>query len=559
MFDAVGIINRFVIPFSHRHFKIINAWQTAVECVYGLCPLYLVYFYSTTHMLIKTNTFSVLRNAGLLVLNLVTVIIILGGCKQATTDKSKSNESKTIDSYLEELVQRQQIPGLTVAATRNDSVVYVGAFGVRNEVTKEPLKPTNIFHWASVSKTFVAMAIMQLVEKGKINLDEKLITYLPYFKQHGEDYKKITIRQMLNHTSGIGDVEDYEWDKPQYDEAAPKRYVESLTNDKMLFAPGTDMAYSNTAFEILGVVISQVSGMPFETYIKENIFIPLEMNHTSFIYPEIPDSLRVSGHLWANKPIVSDVYPYNRIHAPSSTLNSNVVEMTHYTMANLNHGKYKDVRILADSSYKILWTNSVNLKDKSAVGVSWFLEEYRGLKTVRHGGGDTGFRSFIWLIPEKNISVVLASNYELTQSGDITRAVIDILLGEKPPIIKRRVGFSFAEILASQGLEKAKAFYKKTNEDSSQRKYYFWDEKENALTNPGYELLDRKLPDEAIELFKFNLELNPNSAMAYGNLGVAYSQIGNKEDAKFNLTKAIKLDPKNEGFKEELKKLLRSK
>ncbi len=522
----------------------------------GLCPLYLVYFHIQLHsMLIKANRLSIHRNRGLLVLNLLTLIIMLDGCKQATTDKPKSNEAKRIDSYLQELVQRQQIPGLTVAATRNDSVVYVGAFGVRNVVTKEPMKPTNIFHWASVSKTFVATAMMQLVEKGKINLDEKLITYLPYFRQQGEDYKKITIRQMLNHTSGIGDVEDYEWNKPAYDKAAPKRYVESLANDKMLFAPGTGMAYSNTAFEILGVVISQVSGMPFETYIKENIFKLLEMNHTSFIYPEIPDSLRVSGHLWANKPIVSDVYPYNRIHAPSSTLNSNVVEMTHYAIANLNHGKYKNVRILADSSYKILWTNSVNLKDRSPVGVSWFLDEYRGLKTVGHGGGDTGFRSFILLIPEKNISVVLASNYELTQSGDITRAVIDVLLGEKPPIIKQPIGFPFAGVLSSQGLEKAKAFYKKTSEDSIQRKYYFWDEKESALTNPGYELLDRKMTDEAIELFKFNLELNPNSAQAYGNLGVAYSQIGNKDDAKLNLAKALKLDPTNKGFKEELRKL----
>jgi CubicO group peptidase (beta-lactamase class C family) len=294
------------------------------------------------------------------------------------------------------------------------------------------MKSNYIFHWASVSKTFVGTAIMQLVEKGEIDLDEKLIGYVPYFKQQDENYKKITIRQMLNHTSGIGDVEDYEWDKPQNDEAAPERYVRSLENDKMLFEPEKDWSYSNTAFNILGVVISEVSGMPFETYVKQYILEPLDMKHTSFIYPEIPDSLRVKGHLSATKPVLSNVYPYNRIHAPSSTLNSNVIEMTHYAIANLNRGKYKDIQILSDSSYNLLWTNSVNIEGKPRVGVSWFLNEYKGLKTASHSGGDTGFSSYLLLVPEKNISVMIACNYELTfNPKDIAHAILDILLVEK--------------------------------------------------------------------------------------------------------------------------------
>ena len=483
---------------------------------------------------------------------ILCLIASLNGCNPSTTEKLPTREAKKIDTYLNDLIRLHRIPGLTLAATRNDSVIYVGAFGVRNIVTQEPMRPTNIFHWASVSKTFVATAVMQLVEKGKINLDEKLITYLPYFKQQGEDYKRITIRQILNHTSGIGDVEDYEWDKPQFDEAAPKRYVESLAKDKLSFAPGTDWAYSNTAFEILGVVIAQVSGVPFETYIKENIFKPLGMERTSFIYPEIPDSLRVSGHLWTNGPVVSKVYPYNRIHAPSSTLNSNVVEMTRYAMANLNHGKYNNVRILSDSSYKTLWTNSVNLKDEPAVGASWFLAEHDGIKTIAHSGGDTGFRSIVVLVPEKNISIVVVSNYELTRPGDIATAVFDILLGKNPPLLKRAIGYSFAEVLAKEGLEKAKAFYHKTRSDSTESKNYSWDE--GAMTRPAFVLLDYKLGDEAIELLKFNLELNSNSASAYGNLGIAYAQIGNKELAKSNLMAALKLEPGNEEWKEELGK-----
>lgn len=485
----------------------------------------------------------------------IFLILFLIGCKQPSPETPVPAEVKRIDTYLQAVVDRQQIPGLTLAATRNDTILYARAFGVRNVTTKELMKPGNIFHWASVSKTFVATAVMQLVEKGKIKLDDKLIAYLPYFKQKDENYKNITIRQMLNHTSGIGDVEDYEWDKPQNDDAAPERYVRSLANDPMRFEPGKDWAYSNTAFEILGVVIATVSGMPFETYVKKNILEPLGMERTSFIYPEVPDSLRVTGHVWAAKPILSKVYPYNRIHAPSSTLNSNVLEMTHYATANLHRGKYNNIQILSDSSYNLLWTNSVNLKDKPAVGISWFLDEHKGLKTVSHSGGDTGFRSFLLLVPEKNISVMVACNYELCRTGAMAYAVLDLLLGEKPPEIERQIGFSFAEVLVKEGLESAKAFYKKMKEDSLQRKYFLWKEDEGAMTYPGSLLLDREMLNEALEVFKFNLELNPNSGHAWGHVGITYARLANKELARQNLKKAIELLPDEEYLKEELKKL----
>lgn len=361
-------------------------------------------------------------------------IIAFNGCDQAAPESPDSEVVKGINAYLQGIVEQHQIPGLTVSATRNDTLVYTGAFGFRNIETREVMKRNYIFHWASVSKTFVGTAVMQLVEKGKIDLDERLITYVPYFKQADENYKKITIRQMLNHTSGIGDVDDYEWDNPQNDEAAPERYVRSLEHDKMLFEPGKDWAYSNTAFNVLGVVIAEVSGMPFETYIRQHILDPLEMKHSSFSYPEIPDSLRVKGHLSGTEPVLSQVYPYNRIHAPSSTINSNVMEMAHYAMTHLNRGKYKSTQILSDSSYDLLWTNSVKMADKPKVGISWFLDEYKGLKTVGHGGGDTGFRSLLLLVPEKNISVMIACNYELRSIGtdDIGHAILDLLLREIP-------------------------------------------------------------------------------------------------------------------------------
>jgi CubicO group peptidase (beta-lactamase class C family) len=489
--------------------------------------------------------------------SLLTIVLIAAACNNSPKTTPVANPaSQNIDAYISEVATRLNLPGITVAATRNDSIVYQHAFGYRNIDTKEPMKVAYDFHWASVSKTFVATAIMQLVEQGKINLDEKLITYLPYFKLADPNYKNITIRQMLNHTCGIGDVSDYEWDKPQFDEGAPEKYVRGMANDKMRFAPGTDWAYSNNAFEILGVVITTVSGMPFETYIKKNIFVPLEMTTTSFIYPEIPDSLRVTGHTWAGKPLVSKVYPYNRIHAPSSTLNTNVLDMTHYAMANLHRGEYKGKRILSEDSYHVLWTNSVNLPDtnKSKVGASWFLGTRKGLRTVTHSGGDTGFNSYLLLLPDKNISVEVVSNYDQSVARGIGYAVADFLTGKTPDVITWPIGLAYTEVLLKDGPEKAKAFYNSTNSDSVKRKYFSWGD-EAGFTWAGYMLQEADLWNNAVDVYKFAIEANPDSPYVTAYLGIAYSKLGNKDLARENLNRAIEMAPKEEFFKEELKKL----
>jgi len=485
---------------------------------------------------------------------IISILLIIAACSSVGQQEQNGNKlTADIDIFVGQAFERLKIPGMTILATRNDSIIYSRAFGVRGLDTKEPMKITSVFHWASVSKTFVATAIMQLREQGKINLDEKITTYLPYFRQKDAFYKDITLRQMLNHTSGIGDVDDYEWDKPQHDDGALERFVRSIADDKMLFEPGEDFSYSNTAFETLGDLIAKVSGMSFEDYMRQNIFEPLEMNASSFFYKEIPDSLRVSGHVWAMKPITSEVYPYNRMHAPSSTLNSNVVEMSHYAIAHLHRGEYKGKRILSDSSYNLLWTNSVNLEGKPNVGISWFIEDRHGVKTVSHSGGDTGFRSYFLLVPERNISVMMVSNYEAFRPIDFAYGVLDIILDEEPVTATRQIGLEFAEIMNEQGIEKAKEFYKKTSGDSIQRQYYRWDE--DAFGYAGYTLLDRKKFPEAIELFKFNLEQFPYSGYAYAHLANAYMRAGNNDLAKLNFTRAAELAPEEEYYKEMLVKL----
>ena len=335
---------------------------------------------------------------------------------------------RLVHDYLEGQVREQGIPGLTAAVVQADEVVYAGAFGERRLGGGEALTPDHIFHFASVSKPFVATAIVQLVERGQIGLDDLVTEHLPYFELNDRRYRQITIRQMLDHTSGMPDVEDYEWDRPQYDAGAAERYVRSIRSEGMLWAPGQGFRYSNMAFDALGDVIAKVSGVTFEEYIRTNILEPLGMDHSSFIHSDIEERLRTTGHV-GDPPRASAVYPYNRRHAPSSTLNSSVREMTRWMLANLNRGEVSGVRILEEASYGYLWTPSVETgRNRDAVGLSWFIGEHRDRRTVFHGGADTGFRSYVLLLPADGIGIVLASNWSGTNTGSLARGILDVIL-----------------------------------------------------------------------------------------------------------------------------------
>ena len=342
-----------------------------------------------------------------------------------------------LQPLIENFVHQQQIPGFAIGVIQDDRLVYAHGFGVKNLVhNHDPVTPRSLFHMASITKTFVATSIMQLVEAGKINLDTPVVQYLPYFRFADDRYQTITVRQMVTHTSGMPDVGDNEWDKPQYDDGALERYVRSLSNQKLIFAPGTDFRYSNMAFEVLGDLIAKVSGESFDDYVQHHILTPLKMRDSTLLIKKTDPRLMTWGHERDKDGHVfpSKVYPYNRMHSPSSNLHSNVEDMARWALANLNHGELDGRRILNEQTYDIMWKPAHKLSDSDGVGISWFPGEYRGQATVSHGGGDTGYATFLVLLPEKKIAVVFMANCDWAGKGrgQIAHAALDVALGLKP-------------------------------------------------------------------------------------------------------------------------------
>jgi CubicO group peptidase (beta-lactamase class C family) len=315
----------------------------------------------------------------------------------------------------------------------DNKLVFASGYGLRELGEQGPITRRSVFHWASVSKPFVATAVMQLVEREQLALDDRLNHLLPYFRMADDRYRHITVRQLLTHTSGMPDVEDYEWDNPQFDDEALKRWALEQSGAELLFAPGTSREYSDLGFELLGLIVQEVSGISFERYIEEEIFQPLEMGDSSFVANEIDQALRTTGHIGTPTRRVADAYPYNRRHAPSSTLNTNVVDMGRFATAMLNHGVLGDARIIGEDALAMMWSPAWTNPDdpNRQAGLGWNVgRRWGGLQIASHGGHDDGFRSFLAIAPEEGVAVFVVSNDDNAPVGPFMLVALEILFPE---------------------------------------------------------------------------------------------------------------------------------
>lgn len=333
-----------------------------------------------------------------------------------------------LDRALAGVMKDNPLPGLAVGVVKDGRIVYAKGFGVAALGGEAPVTERSLFHMASVSKTFVATAILQLVEKGKVRLDAPIATYLPYFRLDDERYDEITVEQMLTHTSGMPDVRDYGWENPEYDDGALERYVHSLSTQKLRSPPGSRFRYSNMAFEVLGDVVAKVSGMTFEEYVKKNILHVLGMHDSTFLWKETDPGLRTRPHVGFPDPVPSDVYPYNRAHAPSSTLQSSARDMCRWLIANLEGGAIGEERILETSTLDMLWKKRADVGRGRSIGLCWFLDRYLDRWCILHGGADVGYQSYAILFPGESIGAVFLSNCTRFRMRVLKTAVLDTVL-----------------------------------------------------------------------------------------------------------------------------------
>lgn len=354
-----------------------------------------------------------------------------------------------LDDFMNKALINYDLPGLAVGIrigeidgkpdTDNrsygtDGFVYHNAVGYQDFIDQKPLKPEHIFHMASVTKLFVGTSILMLWERGSLELDGRLTDYLPWFTMKDERYREITVRHLLSHTAGLPDVKDYLWDKPELDEGALERYVRSseVKDAYLLWAPSEGrFSYSNIGYEILGVVIAAVSGMPFEDFVRRNIFEPLEMKDTTLLSYERgiyhddgqDENLCTPHEKDEDKKIVrSPHFPYNRAHGPSSTLTSNIYDLEKWGQAHLKQ------RMLKKETYEHAWKEQALVPNNGEhICLSWFQRKQNGFVLYGHEGTDDGFRASFWICPELQLSIVVCANISGAPVKKINKQIFDLL------------------------------------------------------------------------------------------------------------------------------------
>lgn len=323
-------------------------------------------------------------------------------------------------------------PGVAVQVVRDGKVLYRKAFGMANLELGVPMSPDNVFRIGSVTKQFTAAAILQLMEQGKLSLQDDLTKFIPDYPTHG---KKITVEHLLTHTSGIASYTEMKQWTPevQRKDFTPTELIDFFKNEPMDFEPGTKWNYSNSGYILLGYIIEKVSGQSYADYISEHIFKPLGMLHSCYGNVEPLIKGRASGYSqngsgYENAPYLSMTQPY-----AAGSLASTVEDLCIWTQA-LHSGK-----VIKPESLKKAITPCI-LPDGTNTHYGFGLQtgNLLGSPTVEHSGGIHGFLSDLIYLPKENACVAILTNCNCLAPQDLGAKLAALAIGKSltPPSIQ---------------------------------------------------------------------------------------------------------------------------
>lgn len=445
-----------------------------------------------------------------------------------------------------------EIPGYVVAVVSSGKVIYEKSIGVVNTKSRRPVNRFSDFHMASVSKPFAATAILQLCDQGLLSLDSTLVSYLPGFSMKDQGYKNITLYHVVTHSSGIPDVTNYEWENPQTDAGSAKRYAMSFAESNLDFAPGAEFRYSNAAYNLLATVVQKVSGQMFEEYVKKQILQPAGMHKTSFQLSDIDKSDFTEPQQLDSLLEMSPgkVYPYNRIHAPSSTLHSNLNDMVKWAKLFLQLGSVNGVGILKQETWEKMITPQRTVNDRYKVCLSWFETDIEGRKVCFHSGGDIGYRTFVGFCPRENAAVVLMGNNDLFDGAEAGFAYFQTLFtGKLPPLSLKPAQLELRKHILKGGLPKVKQVYAAMKAEKNQR----YDTSATSILELGGMLFERNHRRQATEVLEWGASLYPADGTWFGHLGDIHAVWKQYGKAKQYYQKALALQTGDQRKETEVK------
>jgi CubicO group peptidase (beta-lactamase class C family) len=355
-------------------------------------------------------------------------LAMLAGLSPATAQRStiaRDAFRQRADSLVYIYLAESRAPSAAFAVIRGNDTLAYGAHGLADvEAWRAPTAAT-IYEIGSNTKQFTSAAIMRLVEQGKVKLDDDLSKYVPQFPLQG---RKVSIHQLLNHTSGIHSYTSSPgWQKTWSDVLSPDAIVKFVAADTFDFAPGTAYRYNNTGYVLLGMVIEKASGQKYANYLDAQFFKPLGLRSTSYCPSKTTNPAFALGY--SKAPFGTKRAQFMDLSHPfaAGALCSTVGDFAKWQRA-LDAGK-----VVSPASYALMSTaDTLNSGRKINYGFGLVPGEFNGHKTVSHTGGIPGFASAATYVPDDSLSIVVFTNFDAESPQGLVQNLLRVAYGEAP-------------------------------------------------------------------------------------------------------------------------------
>ncbi len=337
-----------------------------------------------------------------------------------------------IDTYVEQSLSANRIPGLQLGIVQYGKVMHLQAYG-EAERGRDMSVNTPMFI-AELTQPFTALAVMQLVEAGKIDLDAPAQTYLPDFQVAGAQGKQITVRQLLNQTSGLSDL-TYSVNLP--DTASIEDRVRSLATARLTAAPGQHFRYFAPNYTVLGRIIETASGLTYSEYLRKNVLTPLDMNHTYTSLPPAQSSGLAQGYTAILGYPVARRQPFRAYDLPANYMLSTADDLTHFMIAQLSAGRYNKTQLVSPESLTVMHTPDSTVV--SPYGMGWYIQDSPYGQMISINGDLDNFHAAITLYPAHRSGFVVLINqnhllYNWVEYNAIRAGIADIFFQQNPPL-----------------------------------------------------------------------------------------------------------------------------
>jgi CubicO group peptidase (beta-lactamase class C family) len=362
-------------------------------------------------------------------IGLSTLVLVLVSIVANAQTMSSPELQTMIDDFVAERMEQGKLPGLSLVIVKDGQILYTKGYGFANIETQTPMTDRTPVAVASQAKGMTALAVMQLVEQGKVDLDAPVPTYLPWFKVDDLRGRSITVRQVLTHTAGLPTSLILDGNR---DPNALEQRVHELATVKLNRDPGTAYEYATDGYAIAGLIVQTVSGMPYKDYMAQNIFAPLDMQEATFD----PDEAEQNGLAQGYSKQRGVLSPAPMLVTLGFALGSwalvSARDLGNYFTMLLEGGQFDGKTIVAKSSIEEMWKPLVSMDAERSYGLGWNVLTINGVTTIANEAEELVNSSQFILIPEQNLGVGVTVNLSTGHSSEIARGVVTLMQGGTP-------------------------------------------------------------------------------------------------------------------------------